>query len=248
MNTIIFPFLLSGLASFSTLIGYLPILLKEKYSSFILPFSLAVSSGVMFSISIFSLIPESFVYLEFPSKIFKFLLIFLFMFIGVILVSFFDIFLSNKENNPIYKLGILSTISLILHNIPEGITTYFAAITDKRLGILIALAIALHNIPEGISIAVPIYYSTQNKLKAFLITFLAGFSELFGSILTFLFLKNYITNNILSFTFAITAGIMIYLSIFELLPNSFSYKRKKVTIFGFILGFFLMLLCDFLLH
>ena len=136
----------------------------------------------------------------------------------------------------------------MLHNIPEGITTYISTSVNTSLGIKLAIAIALHNIPEGISIAVPIYYSTNNFKKAFFYTFIAGFSELSGAVIAYLFLANFITNTSLSIILGLTAGIMIHISLYELLPTSIEYKKKKATILSFIIGIITMFLCEFFFH
>ena len=107
---------------------------------------------------------------------------------------------------------------LIIHNIPEGIITYITSYKNIHLGIKLSLAIALHNIPEGIIISIPLYYSTNSRKKALLYTSISGFSELFGAVIAKVFLAN-ITNNVLGIILAVTAGIMIYISIFELLLN-----------------------------
>ena len=132
----------------------------------------------------------------------------------------------------------------MLHNIPEGITTFISTTTNKALGLKLAFAIALHNIPEGISIAVPIYFSTKNKRKTFFYTIIAGFSELFGAIIAYIFLQKYINNFILSIILAMTAGIMIDISIYELLPSAFKYKKNKINVFYFVLGILIMLFSE----
>ena len=104
----------------------------------------------------------------------------------------------TKENTKLYRVGIISMLAIILHNIPEGIATFMASSMDKTLGISLAIAIAMHNLPEGISIAVPIYYSTNKKSKAFIYTFISAISEPFGALIAFIFLKNFV-NDILLF-------------------------------------------------
>ena len=145
----------------------------------------------MITISIFSLIPKSLNLLSETYKIIPTLLITaLFIILGVYLSTIIDNKVEKKVNtNSLHRLGIISALVLIIHNIPEGITTYASTTADTILGLQLTLAIALHNIPEGISIAIPIYYSTNNKLKAFLYTLIAGLSELLGALLAFIFFK-----------------------------------------------------------
>ena len=174
---------------------------------------------------------------------------FIFITIGIITSSNIDKKVNKYiSNSKLYKLGIISIIALILHNIPEGITTFISTSSNIKLGITLSLAIALHNIPEGIAIAIPIFYSTKSKKRAIIYTAISGFSELFGAILAYLFLSKYINNFILSLILALTAGIMLHISIYELLPSSLDYKKNKVTIISFIIGFCIMLLCDLLIN
>ena len=107
------------------------------------------------------------------------------------------------------------------------------------LGISICVAIALHNIPEGISIAIPIFYSTGSKFKAIMYTFISALSELFGAIITYLFLGRYINDMILGFILSFTAGIMIQISFNKLLPTGSNYNKKMASLF-FIVGIIFM--------
>lgn len=249
MNKTMISFLITGLAGISTLLGIFPIFLKKEAKDKIIPFSLAFSAGVMLSISIFSLIPEATVLVRerfcgFPT----FLLVFIFVVVGILFSSTIDKKIEEKfTNNALYKLGIISVIVLVLHNIPEGITTFISSQTNLSLGITLSIGIALHNIPEGISIAVPIYYATGSRLKAIFYALISGFSELFGAILAYLFLAPYITSTLLSIVLAIAAGIMVHISIYELLPVSWQYKKPKISWLAFGLGFIIMLLCDVLM-
>jgi ZIP family zinc transporter len=138
---------------------------------------------------------------------------------------------NTYNDKKLYRVGIIAMLSIILHNIPEGIATFMASTSNIKLGLTLALAIALHNIPEGISISVPIYYATNSKKKAFLYTFISGISEFFGAVLTYFFLKNFINDFLMGALFASIAGIMFYIGIYELLPTSFKYKKNKPTLF-----------------
>lgn len=131
-------------------------------------------------------------------------------------------------------------LAIILHNIPEGIATFLASTSDMSLGIALTIAIALHNIPEGISISIPIYYSSNSKKRAILYTLISALSEPFGALLAYLFLSKIVTDTIMGCIFSIIAGIMIFISMFELLPTSFKYKNRGVTILFFIIGILFM--------
>lgn len=242
MNNI-YPFILPIMAGLSTLIGTLPIFIKFKNKDKIVMNSLAFAAGVMITVSLTDLLPEAFNELNNIFKIVPNILFCLIFFvIGIICSMTIDALLpeNNSKNNKLYKIGIISMLAIILHNIPEGIATFMATTSNIKLGIALTLAIAFHNIPEGISISVPIYYSSNSKKKAFNYTFISAISEPFGAFLAYLFLSKYINNFILGILFAFIAGIMIHISIYELIPGSLKYHDKKQTIKYFILGCILM--------
>ena len=163
------------------------------------------------------------------------------IFLGIILTILLDIIIDKMDNNNLYKVGILSMVVIILHNIPEGIITYMISSKNIFLGIPLALAIAIHNIPEGISIAIPIFYASKSKTKAIFYTFLAGISELFGAIISYYFLDHYITNHIMGLTLIFIGGMMITLAYNKLLPNSVNYN-KKLAYLSFIIGLIFMII------
>ncbi|MBQ2873505.1 MAG: ZIP family metal transporter [Bacilli bacterium] len=238
----LYPLILTFLAGLATLIGVIPIFIKIKNKDKIIASACAFASGVMICISIFDLIPESLRYLSSNFNPFWIIsLCFIFIVIGIILSMILDHYIDRISNSgSLFKVGILSMIAIILHNVPEGIVTFIVSNKNIMLGISICIAIALHNIPEGISIAIPIYYSTKSKKKAILYTFLAGLSEPLGAILTGLFLVNYVNDIVLGLLFAFIAGVMIQISSGKLLPTGNGYD-KKMTIIFFIVGFIVML-------
>ena len=240
-------FLITILAGFSTMIGVFPIYFRRKSQDVLIPICLSFAAGVMISISLFSLIPEA---IEAVSQSFvlfpAILIVSIFIVIGILFSSVVDQKIEKRfSNNQLYKLGLISVIALMFHNIPEGITTFISSNQDLKLGITLSIGIALHNIPEGISIAVPIYYATKNKKKAILLTFISGFSEFFGAILAYLFLAPIITSLGLGVILALAAGIMIHISIYELIPTAYQYSMYFKTSLAFLLGFFVMLSCQY---
>lgn len=243
MDNTIISFILTLLAGLSTLFGMVIIFIFKKTNYKVISFSLSFAAGVMVSISFTDLIPESIEMLKSKLQNFPlFLIVLILITIGILLSIFIDkLFPSaNNTQSRLYQVGLISMIAIIIHNIPEGIITFLSANTKLSLGLSIAIAIALHNIPEGMSIAVPIYYSTKNKKLTFSYTFLSAISEPFGAVLAYLFLKSYINNTILGILFAITAGIMLHISFYELLPTSMSYNNKKITYVAFLFGFLFM--------
>lgn len=240
MNNFIYAFIISTLAGLSTLLGCIFIFVKVKNINKFLSISLSFSAIVMILISIFDLIPDSFFSLFFKYKYLGLLIAISSFILGIYLIKIsnkFIIFLEEKGSS-LYRLGIISAIVLVLHNVPEGIITFLTSGTNLNLGIKIALAIALHNIPEGICIAVPIYYSTKSKSRAIITTLISGLSEPIGAILAYLFLYKYITTDILHTIFIIVAGIMISLAINEILKESIKYSEKhnKYIYIGMLLG------------
>lgn len=233
--------LITIIAGLSTCLGIIPCFFKIKNKNSLIANVLAFSSGVMITISLISLIPEATTLLNEKYKPFPALLITsIFIVIGIIISTIIDTKTNKSKSNDLYKLGLMATLALMMHNIPEGITTFITSSLNQQLGYKLAIAIALHNIPEGLSIAIPIYYATKSKIKAFKYTFISGFSETFGALFALIFLKNIITPSILSIILSLTAGIMIDISMYEFLPTSFKYKKNKVTFFYFVLGIILM--------
>ena len=242
MDNISFAFILTILAGLSTMIGSI-FIFNEKNENIIIA-SLAFASGVMFTVSITDLIPEAYnllinIFPKFPAVLY----LLIFVVSGILFSMFIDKYIPTDNN--LYRVGLFAMLAIIIHNIPEGIATFMATNTNIMLGISLTVAIALHNIPEGISISIPIYYATNSKFKAIFYTFISAISEPFGALLTYLFLSNYINDRIMGFLFGIIAGIMIHISMYELLPTSKNYNKLSITYLFFILGVILMLINHF---
>ncbi len=241
MNTTI-AFILSSIAGVSTIIGSLIIFISKKRTLNFLIGGIAFASGVMFFLSILDLIPESIIFLTNSYKIKPSILITLVFFVLGICLSIIinKLFPSTMNNKNLYKLGIITMIGITIHNIPEGIATFITTNENIKLGISITIAITMHNIPEGISIALPIYYYTKSKKKAIFYTVICAISEPIGAIIAYLFLKpNYLT---LGVVYAIIAGIMTYISMYELFPSITKYKRYRITYTFYILGLILVII------
>ena len=247
MNNIKLAFLLTTIAGMSTMIGSLFIFFKFKNKEKFIAGSLSFAAGVMMTVSITDLVPESIIYLTKNMPYLAPFISIIFMIIGIILSMIIEHFIpkyetNNNKNISLFRVGIISMLAIIIHNIPEGIATFIATNSNISLGISLTIAIALHNIPEGISISIPIYCSSNNKLKAFLYTFISALSEPFGAIITYLFLARFINNTIMGILFSIIAGIMLHISLCELLPTSKNYNYKKITKIFFVIGIIFMLL------
>jgi len=148
----------------------------------------------------------------------------------------------RKSEVNLVKTSIFTFLGVFIHNFPEGMATYIGTISEIQLGIVLAVAIALHNIPEGIAVAVPIYVCTGNRKKAFKWSFLSGISEPLGAVVTWIILTPFITPFLLSAMLAIVGGVMIYISLDELLPASRSLGNEHISILGIIIGMFVMTL------
>ena len=235
-------FILTTIAGLATLLGTIPIFVKIKDKDKIISSACSFASGVMVCVSIIDLIPEGIRYLRNEYTSFMLIFIcFLFIVIGIITSYYLDKLVEKVSNsNNLFKVGILSMIVIIIHNIPEGIVTFIVSEKNIILGISICIAIALHNIPEGISIAIPIYYSTKSRFKAILYTMISALSELMGAIITYLFLGKYINDTILGLILSFTAGIMLSISLERLYPTANNYNRLLSKIY-FVIGFIFML-------
>jgi ZIP family zinc transporter len=131
-------------------------------------------------------------------------------------------------------------MALAIHNFPEGIATFASALVDVKLGIPIAIAIAIHNIPEGIAVSIPIFYATGDKKKAFCYSFLSGFAEPLGAVIGYLMLFSFFNDVVFGVLFASVAGIMVFISLDELLPVSREYGEPHLSVYGLVSGMIVM--------
>lgn len=179
---------------------------------------------------------------------------------GILFIALIDKFIPQKDNphevktvedvraigerriddEQLMKVGLFSAIAITIHNFPEGIATFMSAIQEPSVGIAIAIAIAIHNIPEGIAVAVPIYFATGNRKKAFKLSFFSGLSEPLGALLAFLVLLPFLNDLMFGIIFAGVAGIMVFISLDELLPAAKKYDETHLSIYGLVAGMFIM--------
>ena len=146
----------------------------------------------------------------------------------------------NDSNNKLLRMGLFTALAITIHNFPEGLATFMSALYEPTLAIPIAVAIAIHNIPEGIAVSVPVYYATGDKKKAFFYSFLSGLSEPVGAIVGYLLLRPYINELVFGILFAGVAGIMVFISLDELLPSAREYGEHHLSIYGLIAGMAVM--------
>lgn len=262
INNVLFAFGLTLFAGLSTGIGSgLAFFTKQTNKKF-LSAALGFSAGVMIYVSMVEIFPEARESLELVYGEAKgYWITTISFFIGIAIIALIDKLVPNfenphairdvkdmkktedKEQDPeLLRMGIFSALAIAIHNFPEGLATFISAIHDPALGVSIAIAIAIHNIPEGIAVSVPIYYATGDRKKAFLYSFASGLSEPAGAILGYFLLRSFFTEAMFGIVFAIVAGIMVYISLDELLPAAEKYGEHHTAIYGLISGMGVMAL------
>ncbi len=147
---------------------------------------------------------------------------------------------ASIREKKLLKMGLFSAIVIAIHNLPEGLATFLTAMQDPNLGIPIAFAIAIHNIPEGIAVSVPIFYATGNRGRAFILSFLSGLAEPVGALIGYWLLLPFITPVVFGFLFGAVAGIMVFISLDELLPTAEEYGEHHNAIYGLVAGMAVM--------
>jgi ZIP family zinc transporter len=145
-----------------------------------------------------------------------------------------------QKSKKLMRMGTFTALAIAIHNFPEGLATFTAALSNPSLGIAIAVAIAIHNIPEGIAVSVPVYYATGSKKKAFWLSFLSGLAEPVGAFVGYLILMPFMGPMVFGILFASVAGIMVFISLDELLPAAEEYGEHHLSIYGLIAGMAVM--------
>lgn len=261
-NEVLFAFMLTLFAGLATGVGGFIAFFAKRTDRRFLSFSLGFSAGVMLYVSFMELLFEARIELQsiMESEIRGDLIMCIALFGGMGIAALIDVLVPEAENphelrsiedidkdpekaakeGRLARMGLVTAFAIALHNFPEGIATFVTAVQDPQLGIAIAVAIAIHNIPEGIAVAVPIFYATNSRKKAFWYSLLSGLAEPLGAIVAYLILMPFLTPTLLYCTFAAVAGIMIYISIDELLPAAREYGFNHTSIYGMILGMLVM--------
>ena len=258
--TVLFAFGLTLFAGLSTGIGSLLAFFTKKTNTKFLSIALGFSAGVMIYVSmveIFFKAKDSLV--EFWGlRTGSWATVGAFFF-GMFLIAAIDKLVPSVENphelhkveeineststvnrTKLMRMGMFTALAIGIHNFPEGLATFTAAIKDPSLGVAIAVAIAIHNIPEGIAVAIPVYYATGDKKKAFRLSFLSGLSEPIGALIGFVLLYRFFNDAVFGLLFAAVAGIMVFISLDELLPTAREYGEAHLSIYGLIAGMMVM--------
>ena len=136
----------------------------------------------------------------------------------------------DQQKKKLVNMGFNTALAIALHNFPEGLATFVAALTDPSVGVVLAVAIAIHNIPEGLCVALPIYYATGNRWKSFLWGCLSGLSEPIAALLGWAVLANAVSQAVYASLFGIVSGMMVMISLKELLPTAHRYDPEDAVV------------------
>lgn len=257
-DNVIIAYIMVTIAGLATGIGSLLAFFAKKTNTNFLAISLGFSAGVMIYVSLIEIFPkakESLIgvygegtgYWVTTAAFFG----------GILLIGIIDRLIPSFENphepheakeecvknrgdHKLMRMGMFSALAIGIHNFPEGLATFVAAVEDPTLGLAITVAIAIHNIPEGIAVSVPIYYATGSRKKALLYSFLSGVSEPVGALLGYFFLLHFFNDAIFGILFAGVGGIMVFISLDELLPTAEKYGKHHLCIYGLIAGMAVM--------
>lgn len=270
MNGVLFAFSLTLLAGLATGIGSAIAFFANRANYRFLSVSTGFSAGVMLYVSFVEMLFKSSETLSeaFGEGVGGWVNA-AFFFGGIALIGLIDNLIPSDENpheprteaetdllhepfsptaeHKLLRTGLFTAIAIGIHNFPEGLVTFLAALENPALGVVIAIAIALHNIPEGVSVSVPIFYATGNRSKAFVYSFLSGMAEPVGALIAYGILRLFLGGGafppaVTGALFAVVAGIMVYISLDELLPTSRAYGKGHDSILGLVSGMAVMAL------
>ncbi len=260
MSQIFLAFSLTAFAGIATCVGAILTFFAKHTNKRLLSLGLGFSAGVMVFISFTEIFPEAHKLLSPLYGSSKGYIITLISFLGgVIITALIDkLFLpdenphaaqpvEDRENKQkakhyrkFHRIGLFTAIALAIHNFPEGLVTFVTNMNGDAFGIPIAIAITIHNIPEGIAIALPIYFATQSRKKAFGYTFLAGIAEPIGAFVGYLFIREFNSDLLIGILLSAVAGVMVFISFDELFPTAREYGKHSEVITGLIAGMVLM--------
>lgn len=260
-NAVIFAFSLTLFAGLCTGIGSALAFFAKTTNTRFLSASLGFSAGVMIYVSMIEIFVKAHHALAAVAGNSRgYLMTTVAFFSGILLIAFIDKLVPTFENPHevrgieemsakkedlmkkvrLHRMGLLSALAIGIHNFPEGLATFVGALHDPALGISIAIAVAIHNIPEGIAVSVPMYYATGSKKKAFTFSFLSGLTEPAGALAGYFLLFRFINDYVFGFLFAAVAGIMVFISLDELLPTAEKYGEHHIAMYGVLAGMVVM--------
>ncbi len=258
MSNIEIAIFMTTAAGLSTGIGGLIAFFSKNTNKNFLSFTLGISAGVMIYVSFVELFTKACVLLsEIYGNKNGSILTAAGFFLGILIIAAIDKFIPSGKNphetktvetinhependKKLLRTGIVTALALGIHNFPEGMATFVSALESPLLATPIVFAIAIHNIPEGIAVAIPVYYATGNKKRAFFYSFLSGIAEPIGAIIGYLILMPFMSPTLNALIFSAIAGIMVFISVDELLPTAQEYGEHHLSIYGLVLGMFVM--------
>lgn len=244
-----FGLLLSTLAGLSTLIGGAFGLIAKRPGPRFMALTLGFSAGVMIHVSFVELLQAGVESIGFATAHLAFFLGIGVMFLVDALIphDYFGVeehgpghSHEGQERGALMKTGLFVALGIGIHNFPEGIASFVGALENPSLGISIAAAIAIHNIPEGLAVAAPVFAATGSRKKALLWTFLSGIAEPLGAGVAALILLPLLSEAVLGYVLAAVAGVMVFISLDELIPTSRSYGKEHLSILGVAIGMVVM--------
>ncbi len=252
MNNILMAFGLTLIAGLCTGIGSLLAFLSKGTNKVFLSVSLGFSAGVMIYVSmieIFTKAQDSLVS-ELGKKQGSIITVVAF-FGGMLVIAIIDKLIPTRENphelghvdnqdNQLMRIGVFTALAIAIHNFPEGLATFVSALQSPEVAIPIVVAIAMHNIPEGIAVSVPVYHATKSKKKAFICSFASGLAEPIGALIGWMILMPFMNDVVYGILFAAVAGIMVFISLDELLPCAREYGKHHYSMYGLISGMIVM--------
>lgn len=254
MSNIYFAFLLTLLAGLSTIVGSLIAFVTKSTNHKFLSISLGFTAGVMIYVSMIEIFvkAKNSLIAQVGEKMGSYLTVLAF-FGGIFIIALIDK-LIPVQNNPyeaktvddgnsrgkLMRMGIFTALAVGIHNFPEGLATFISALQDPEVAIPVVVAIAIHNIPEGIAVSVPVYQATGSRRKAFLYSALSGLAEPIGALIGWLVLMPIMSDLVFGLIYASVAGIMVFISLDELLPTAGQYGEHHHSIYGLVAGMIVM--------
>ena len=245
---------LTLIAGMSTAIGGLLAFFKTAANTRFLSGALGLSAGVMIYVAFMEMIPESLEVLkvEYTDTLANIYMLIAF-FGGMGLIALIDFLIPEDENphefhrdekgnkaDKLKRTGFMLAIAIGIHNFPEGMATFISALDGMDVAVPIVIAIAIHNIPEGIAVSVPILHATGSRRKALTYTIWTGLAEPIGAIFGIMFLLPFWTPTVSALLLSAVSGIMVFISLDELLPGAEEYGHHHFSIGGVILGMMVM--------